>query len=171
MSLKKTIFINDDLLKETSDSFRNFVGGYYENVEVNESQRLKFTDRFQYPMLNGNAAYPYYGVPSAYNGFTFCMGCYQLAGDNLYDIIHQLGEKIFFVHARDVIRKPNGFDETSFGKGEVDIIGVLRSLRDSGYQGLVCPEHLPRVDYDPYDEIASAWGLGYLAATLSVLEE
>lgn len=69
MSLKKTIFINDNLLKDSSDSFRNFVGGYYENIDIEASgeQRLKFTDRFTSPKLNGNTAHVYYGIPNSYN--------------------------------------------------------------------------------------------------------
>ncbi len=110
-------------------------------------------------------------VPSNYNGVTFCTGCYQLAGDDIWDSIDRFGEKIFFVHARDVIRKPDGFDEVLFGTGEVDIFRVLKQLQHIGYQGLVCPEHLPKISYEPYEEIGIAWGLGYLASALSALQK
>ncbi len=110
-------------------------------------------------------------VPSDYNGVTFCTGCHQLAGDDIYDSIRRFGEKILFVHARDVIHKPDGFDEVIFGKGEIDILRVLKELQQIGYEGLVCPEHLPKIDYEPYEEIIIAWGLGYLASALSNLEK
>jgi len=110
-------------------------------------------------------------VPSDYNGVTFCTGCYQLAGDNIYDSIRRFGGKIFFVHARDVIRKPDGFDEVIFGRGEVDIFRILKQLQHISYQGLVCPEHLPKIDYEPYEEITIAWGLGYLVSALSTLQK
>jgi sugar phosphate isomerase/epimerase len=109
-------------------------------------------------------------VPSEYNGVTFCTGCYQLAGDDLYETIRRFGSRIFFVHVRDVIRKPDGFEEVLFGQGEVDVFGVLKQLRDIGYDGLVCPEHLPRVSYESYEEISAAWGLGYLVSAISRLE-
>lgn len=108
-------------------------------------------------------------VPSDYNGVTFCMGCYQLAGDDIYEAIRRFGKKIFFVHTRDVIRKPDGFDEVIFGKGEVDIFRALRELRDINYEGLVCPEHLPKIRYEPYEEIITAWAVGYLVSALSTL--
>ena len=109
-------------------------------------------------------------VPSEYNGVTFCTGCYQLAGDDLYQTIRRFGARISFVHARDVIRRPDGFEEVLFGQGEVDIFGVLKQLQHIGYDGLVCPEHLPKIGYEPYEDISTAWGLGYLVSAMSALE-
>ena len=109
-------------------------------------------------------------VPSNFNGVTLCTGCYQLAGDDLSETIHGFGKKIFLIHARDVAPKPGGFNEVMYGQGDVDIISVLRELRDIGYAGPVCPEHLAAIDYEPYEEIAAAWGLGYLSGVLRMLE-
>ncbi|MDY6914352.1 MAG: mannonate dehydratase [Planctomycetota bacterium] len=108
-------------------------------------------------------------VPSDYNGVTFCPGCHKLAGDDIYEAIHQLEEKIFFAHARDVMREHDTFKDVIFDSGEVDMLRVLRQLQQIGYEGLVCPEHLPKVKYEPHDEITSAWSLGYLASALSTL--
>ena len=107
-------------------------------------------------------------VPSDFNGATLCLGCHQLAGDDIPRVIRSLGRKIFFVHARNVAR--GGFEDTAFHKGQVDVIRALRQLKDAGYEGLVCPEHLPLMTYEPHDEIGSAWGLGYLVAALSMLD-
>ena len=110
-------------------------------------------------------------VPSDYNGITFCTGCYQLSGEDIYNGIYRYQKKIFFVHIRDVIRKPSSFDEVLFGRGEVDVMRVLKVLYEIGYDGLVCPEHLPRINYEPYEEINTAWGIGYLVSSLSILGE
>jgi len=103
------------------------------------------------------------------HGVTFCTGCYQLAGDDLVECIRGFGKKIFLVHARDVAGKPDGFDEVMYGQGEVNLERVLKELQAIGYEGLVCPEHLPKVAYEPYEEISTAWGLGYLSAALRAL--
>jgi len=110
-------------------------------------------------------------VPSDHNGVTFCMGCHQLAGDDIYETIQRFGKKIFFVHARDVMWKPNGFDEVAFDQGEVDVLKALEELQKINYQGLVCPEHLPRISYEPYRGIiGTSWGIGYLVSALKCLE-
>lgn len=108
-------------------------------------------------------------APSAANGLTFCTGCFQLAGDDLGLWIERFGkEKVFLVHMRDVRRRADGgFDEVRFGEGEIDLKAVVKRLRAIGYDGLVCPEHLPRVAYDPYEEISTAWGMGYVRALLA----
>jgi len=108
-------------------------------------------------------------APSAANGLTFCTGCYQLAGDDLSRWIGRFGrERILMVHMRDVRRRAGGgFDEVLFGEGEVDLKAVVKRLKEINYQGLICPEHLPRVAYDPFDEIPTAWGMGYLRALLA----
>jgi len=107
-------------------------------------------------------------VPSPYNGITFCPGCLQTFNEDIYDCIRSFGDKIFFVHIRDVIRKGiDEFDEVLLGKGEIDTPRLLRELEAIGYQGLLCPEHLPRVSYQDSDEIGSAWAYGYLTRLLS----
>lgn len=108
-------------------------------------------------------------APSAANGLTFCTGCFQLAGDDLGLWIERFGrQRIFLVHMRDVRRRAGGgFDEVRFGEGEIDLKAVVKRLKAIGYDGLVCPEHLPRVAYDPYEEISTAWGMGYLRALLA----
>ena len=102
---------------------------------------------------------------------TLCTGCLQLAGDDLGHCIRSLGQKVFLVHARDVARSPDGFAEVIYGKGEVDLLRVLGELRRAGYDGLVCPEHLPTIGHDPHEEIPIAWALGYLTAALRALTE
>jgi D-mannonate dehydratase len=110
-------------------------------------------------------------VPSDCNGVTLCTGCYHLAGDNLTEVMRRFGKKICLVHARDVTRTKEGSEDVMYGQGEVDVIGMLRQLQDIGYTGFVCPEHLAPIDYEPYDEISGAWGLGYLAGVARMLRD
>ena len=97
-------------------------------------------------------------VPSDYNGITFCVGCLTLAGDNIYEEIKKFGKKIFSVHARDVLPVKDTFDEVLLGRGDVDMVRILKILKEIGYDGNISPEHLPRISYETNEEIVTAWG-------------
>jgi len=105
-------------------------------------------------------------APSSCNGLTFCVGCFTLAGDDILHWLERFGaRRIFMIHMRDVQTYAQGrFADVRCGEGKVDLRAFVRKLSDLGYDGLICPEHVPRFEQDPYEEISTAWGLGYLEA-------
>jgi sugar phosphate isomerase/epimerase len=80
-------------------------------------------------------------VPHNAMGITYCPGG-ALAGDDLHAVRENLRDRIHFAHLRDQIGTWEAFEEVFPGTGDVGIPGLIRGLRDSGYQGLLCPEHL-----------------------------
>ncbi len=80
-------------------------------------------------------------VPHSTVGITYCPGG-ALAGDDMHQVREQFRGRIHFAHLRDQIGDWRKFDEVFPGTGDVGIPEVVRKLRDSGYQGLLCPEHL-----------------------------
>lgn len=81
------------------------------------------------------------------NGVTFCTGSLGPDSNNdLVAMVRALGARgrIHFVHARNVRRTgDHQFNEvphpTAFGS--VDMLGVIRALRDIGYTGPIRPDH------------------------------
>ena len=71
-------------------------------------------------------------VPSLANGVTFCAGSFGARADNdLPAMARALGERIHFVHLRNVRRDPDGsFDEQHHLDGDLDLPGVLSALLD-----------------------------------------
>lgn len=112
-------------------------------------------------------------VPDPENGLIFCFGCLHMAGDDVIRAARPLLERIFFVHVRDVrmTRRPWTPDaeteEVFLGAGEVRPDRCLRALRDLGYAGPICPEHLPQVEPERRQEIGTAWAVGYLKSVLA----
>jgi mannonate dehydratase len=114
-------------------------------------------------------------APSAYNGVCLCTGnLWHGDGEKLYDSTRKLGDKIFFVHIRDV---KTGMGEKEFwlDKGDIDIARVLRVLEEIGYDGFLRSEHLPTDRYGRHvptlsgvSDIGSAWSTGYLRALMSL---
>ena len=86
-------------------------------------------------------------VDSDANGVTVCTG--SLGADplnDLPDIIRRLGaaRRLHFMHCRNVKRTgEHRFHETSHPSsfGDVDMLAVMRALRDIGYTGPMRPDH------------------------------
>lgn len=84
-------------------------------------------------------------VPSPSNGVTCCQGMH-IFGEDAHMAVDTWGiDRIFFCHARNLIRHGPGFweyEEVPLDKGDVDIAKCVRSLMDAGYEGVIIPEHL-----------------------------
>ena len=80
-------------------------------------------------------------VPQEAMGITYCPGG-ALAGDDMSAVREQFRGRTHFAHLRDQLGRWDGFEEVFPGTGDVGIPDLVRGLRDSGYDGLLCPEHL-----------------------------
>ena len=80
-------------------------------------------------------------IGQAQMGITFCPGG-TLAGDDMKGVLDRLRDRIHFAHLRDQIGAWQSFEEVFPGTGEAAIPALVKGLRDSGYAGLMCPEHL-----------------------------
>ena len=71
-------------------------------------------------------------VPSPSNALTLCAGSYGARSDNdLTAMVREFGERIEFVHLRNVCRQPDGsFHESEHLDGDVDMVGLISALLD-----------------------------------------
>ena len=95
-------------------------------------------------------------------GITFCPGG-GLAGDDLPQVIDDFANRIHFAHLRDQIGRWESFEEVFPGEGEYEVAGLVRKLRDAGYNGMICPEHLGKGE--PGDDL-EARAVAFLRKTL-----
>jgi sugar phosphate isomerase/epimerase len=105
-------------------------------------------------------------APSSSNGVCLCVGNFWLsAGDEMYDVIRKLGDKVFNVHVRSTKK---GLGETPFwfDVGGPDYAKVVQALKDIEYDGELVPEHLPEVAGQNRAETATAWVVGYMKALM-----
>jgi mannonate dehydratase len=84
-------------------------------------------------------------VDSPANGVTFCTGSLgALPTNDLPAMIRRLGLRVHFMHCRNVrVTADRQFHETAHPSrfGSVDMLAVLRALRDVGYTGPMRPDH------------------------------
>jgi mannonate dehydratase len=113
--------------------------------------------------------------PSPYHGLNFCQGTVtEMLEDpdrEIQDVIRYFGErkKIFNVHFRNIKGRFLNFQETFPDDGDVNLIRCLRTYRDVGYDGMLMPDHVPRVDGDAGGRQAFAFAFGYIQALLQLI--
>src|SRR5262249_18452786 len=112
---------------------------------------------------------------SPYHGLNLCIGTLaemlDRPGGQVYDVVRWFVErqKVFLVHLRNIRGHRDDFEEVYPDEGDVDLTRVLRELHQTGYDGLVCPDHMPSHDDDPKQMQAFAFGYGYIKGILQTL--
>jgi mannonate dehydratase len=72
-------------------------------------------------------------VPSRANAVCYCVGSLHPAGEDVIAGIEALGDKIAFVHARNVRGTAADFVETWHDDGEIDMPEVIRALKSLSF--------------------------------------
>lgn len=105
--------------------------------------------------------------PSPMNGITLCQGNFTLMSEDLPSVIRRFGEKIFFVHFRDVRGVPSRFEETWHDAGKTDMLACMRAYKEIGFDGVLRPDHVPTVEGDSnenagYSAFGRLYAIGYI---------
>ena len=104
---------------------------------------------------------------SEYNGITFCQGNFAAMGVDLPATIRKFGERINFVHFRDVDGTSEKFVETWHDEGPTDMHACIEAYHDVGFKGPVRPDHVPTMtgeenDNPGYMTLGRLYATGYL---------
>ncbi len=114
-------------------------------------------------------------MPSPYHGLNFCQGTVaemlEKPGEQIYDVIRWFGRrgKIFNVHFRNIKGGFLNFQETFPDDGDVDMPRALRVYKEVGYNGMIMPDHVPRIEGDSGGAQAFAYAFGYIQALIQVV--
>ena len=110
--------------------------------------------------------------PSPMNAVCLCQGNFTLMTDDLPGAIRGFGDKIAFVHFRDVEGTPEKFEETWHDAGKTDMLATMRAYRDIGFDGVLRPDHVPTVEGDSNENAGySAFGRLYAIGYIRGLQE
>lgn len=114
---------------------------------------------------------------SPYHGLNFCQGTVAESLKNpreeIYEAIRYFGSrgKIFNVHFRNIKGGFLHFQETFPDNGDVDFLRAIRAYRDIGYDGMLMPDHVPKIDGDTDGRQAFAYCFGYIQALIQIVNE
>ena len=114
-------------------------------------------------------------VDSSYHGLNFCQGTVSemldKPGEQIYDVIRWFGTrgKIFNVHFRNIRGGFLDFQETFIDDGDVDMLKAMRVYKEVGFDGMMMPDHVPKIDGDAGDAQGFAFALGYIKALIAAV--
>ena len=111
---------------------------------------------------------------SPYHGLNFCQGTVseQLdkPGEQIFDVIRYFGsrKKIFNVHFRNIEGGFLNFRETFIDNGSVDMLAAMRVYKEVGYDGMMMPDHVPRIE--GVDSMTGfVFAFGYIKALIAAV--
>jgi mannonate dehydratase len=113
--------------------------------------------------------------PSKYHGLNFCQGTVaemlKDPGKEIYDVIRYFGSrgKIFNVHFRNIKGGFLNFQETFPDDGDVDMLRAMRVYKETGYDGMIMPDHIPTIPGDAGGRQAWAYCFGYINAAIQMV--
>lgn len=114
---------------------------------------------------------------SPYHGLNFCQGTIAESLKNpreeIYEAIRYFGSrgKIFNVHFRNITGGFLNFQETFPDNGDVDFIRAIRAYKEVGYDGMLMPDHVPKIDGDVDGRQAFAYCFGYIQALIQMINQ
>jgi len=109
---------------------------------------------------------------SKYHGFLLCLGSVASGLKNpaneIIPVIEWVGKRnqIFSIHLRNIKGGWNNFREVYPDNGDLDFLRIIRTLRDVGYSGMLCPDHVPQHSDPQSSGQAFAFAYGYIHALL-----
>ncbi|HEY1787252.1 MAG TPA: mannonate dehydratase [Verrucomicrobiae bacterium] len=112
--------------------------------------------------------------PSPRNALEFCVGTIaEMADGDVYEAVAQYSrqKKLAYVHLRNVAGKVPFYKETFIDDGEVDVLRVLRILKENNFDGVVIPDHAPQMSCSAPWHAGMAYALGYLQAGIKAVSE
>jgi mannonate dehydratase len=115
--------------------------------------------------------------PSPFHGLNFCQGTVsemlENPGREIFDVIRYFGQrrKIFNVHFRNIRGHFLNFQETFPDNGDVNMVHAMRVYKEVGYDGMMMPDHAPRIEGDAGSRQAFAYEYGYIQGLLQAVQD
>jgi len=112
---------------------------------------------------------------SPYHGLNFCVGTIasnlENPSEEIFDVIRYFGtrQKIFNVHFRNIRGRRDSFQEVYPDEGDLDMFGILRTLRQVDYSGMLMPDHIPTHPNDRDGRQGLAFAFGYIKGLIQAV--
>lgn len=106
-------------------------------------------------------------------GVTMCQACYLMMGEDLYKVIPELKEKIFFIHFRNTTGNKFNFRETFHDNGEIKMAEIMKFYKQCGIDVPIRVDHVPTMAGENkttgYSALGRLYAIGYLKGILEAI--
>lgn len=115
-------------------------------------------------------------VPSDMLGLTMCQATFHIMGEDVYKVIEEMKEKIFFVHFRNTTGHIEHYRETFHDNGELDMPQLIRTYMKNGIDVPIRVDHVPTlVGENPemmgYAALGRLFAIGYMKGIIEMEEK
>jgi mannonate dehydratase len=95
----------------------------------------------------------------------------EMTEGDIYEAVDEYSRqgKLAYVHFRNVTGKVPYYRETFVDDGDIDMLRVLRILKQNGFAGVLIPDHTPQMTCDAPWHAGMAYAMGYMRAALQSL--
>lgn len=107
--------------------------------------------------------------PSPNNQFELCLGTLaEMSDGDVYETVEQYSRqgRIAYIHIRNVRGKVPSYRETFIDDGDLDMPRIIHILKDTGFDGVLIPDHSPQMTCPGPWHAGMAHALGYLKALI-----
>lgn len=135
--------------------------------------RLGNVERIMISYENINKAIHIVNSPNL--GVTMCQATYLMMGEDLYDVIPRLAEKIFLVHFRNAVGNKFRFRETFHDNGLIDMADIMKLYKKCGVNVPIRVDHVPlmageKQETAGYTALGRLFALGYLKGIMQAID-
>ena len=112
-------------------------------------------------------------IDSPANSAELCLGSLQeMAGGDIYETVRKIArrDRIGYIHFRNVKGKVPNYVETFIDEGDIDVVEIIRILRDEGFEGVLVPDHTPELECAAPWHAGMAYALGYMRALVNTAD-
>ncbi len=108
--------------------------------------------------------------PSPSNQLEFCIGTLaEMSEGNIYEVVDHYSQqnRVAYIHLRNVRGKVPHYHETFIDDGDVDMIKIIKILKQNHYEGVLIPDHTPQMSCEAPWHSGMAHALGYLKGLIA----
>ena len=110
------------------------------------------------------------------HGITFCQASFRAMGEDVFELIPEFGERIFFLHFRDITGTRTKFRETFHDNGPTDMAELLKTAGKYAPGCLIRPDHTPRMAGETggstgYTILGNLFATGYIRGIMDAQKQ
>lgn len=110
--------------------------------------------------------------PSPNNCLEYCLGSIaEMTDGDIYEATDSFTRqnKVAYIHFRNVKGKVPHYKEVFIDEGDIDMLKILKILKKNNFEGVLIPDHTPKMSCPAPWYAGMAFAMGYMRAALSLI--